>query len=188
VIPFAQITVAAPAQATTSSSPCSSEGHSAQALGRDSQLLPLSVPPLPRVLVLFKAFGYRLGHSISQNLSAIGKLFRRLAYRFFGALQTILQQFFTHWRHEGHGRVQSELRSGEGQHPAPHPAGYRISPALPKYLSPRSIWGGRGKEDLFRKKTKRDEYGRRKRGTVGFTPRSGQVVKRRRWSGIAGGW
>jgi hypothetical protein len=55
-IPFALLTVAAPAQATPFVSPCSSEVHSAHAHGRGSQLLPLSVPPLPRLLALFKAF------------------------------------------------------------------------------------------------------------------------------------
>jgi hypothetical protein len=55
-IPFARLTVAAPAQATTLwVSPCSSKVHSAHAHVRDSQPLPLSEPPLPRLLVLFLA-------------------------------------------------------------------------------------------------------------------------------------
>ena len=57
---LALVTVATPAQAIPPGkagvSPCSSEAHSALALGRYSQLLPLSGPPLQRVLLLFLAF------------------------------------------------------------------------------------------------------------------------------------
>lgn len=57
---LALVTVATPAQAIPPGkagvSPCSSETHSALALGRYSQLLPLPVPPLQRVLLLFSAF------------------------------------------------------------------------------------------------------------------------------------
>lgn len=70
-IPFARITVAAPAGATLEAaqqptvSRRGSEVHSTQAHGRGFQLLPLSVPPLQRVLVLFTAFHLQLSASIS---------------------------------------------------------------------------------------------------------------------------
>ena len=60
IIPFALITVAAPAQATlpmiTGVSPYSSEVHSKPTVGRSFHQLPLSMPLLWPVLVLFNAF------------------------------------------------------------------------------------------------------------------------------------
>jgi hypothetical protein len=60
IIPFALITVAAPAQANlpmmTGVSPCSSEVHSKPAIGRGFHQLPLSEPMTWPVLVLFNVF------------------------------------------------------------------------------------------------------------------------------------
>jgi len=76
IIPFALITVAAPAQATLPGmagvSPYSSEVHSKPAIGRGFHQLPLSVPLTWPVLVLFSAFLFKREYGIEVFVFDLG--------------------------------------------------------------------------------------------------------------------